>query len=114
MKNIFVLFIALLIGTSFSVAENDETTDNTAPTANLMGKVIDESTGETLAGVMVQLEGTDKYVFSDFDGNFKFEDLKPAKYEISISLISYKKVETEVDLNNTTAEELKVKLKNIN
>jgi hypothetical protein len=114
MKNIFVLVIALLIGTSFSFAENDEVTDNAAPTANLMGKVIDESTGETLAGVMVQLEGTDKYVFSDFDGNFKFENLKPAKYEISVSLISYKKVETEIDLKNTLSEELEVKLTNIN
>jgi hypothetical protein len=113
MKNIFVLVIALLIGTSFSFAGNDEVTDNNAPTTSLVGKVIDESTGETLAGVMVQLEGIDEYVFSDFDGNFKFEDLKPAKYEVSLSLISYKKVETEVDLKSSNGNELNIKLKTI-
>lgn len=114
MKKTIVLVIALLIGTSFSFAGNDKTTDNNAPTTSLMGKVIDESTGETLAGVMVQLEGTDMYVFSDFDGNFKFEDLKPEKYEVTLSLISYEKTETEVDLKSSNGEELKVKLKTVN
>ncbi|MDT8393870.1 MAG: carboxypeptidase-like regulatory domain-containing protein [Bacteroidales bacterium] len=113
MKKIFVLVIAIMIGINFSFAENDKTAESSAPTTSLSGKVIDNLTGETLAGVMVKLSGTDHYVFSDFDGNFRFDDLKPLKYEITLSLISYEKAETEVDLHNGTAKPLNVKLKNI-
>jgi hypothetical protein len=113
MKKVFVLFIALCIGISFSYAENDENTDNSATTTNMTGKVVDKITGETLAGVMVSLDGTDKYVFSDFDGNFTFENLKPAEYDLTLSLISYEKSEFTVDLSKCK-EEVKIKLETVN
>ncbi len=114
MKKIFVLFAALFIGISFSYAENDPNPENTAPTTSMSGKVIDKVTGETLAGVMVKLDNTEKYVFSDFDGNFTFEDLKPAEYSLTLSLISYEKSELSVDLIKAGKDEIKVKLETIN
>ena len=113
MKKVFVLLVALCIGITFSYAENDENTDNSATTTSMTGKVVDKVTGETLAGVMVSLDGTDKHVFSDFDGNFTFEDIKPAKYNLTFSLISYEKNELKVDLTDTK-DEIKVKLETVN
>ena len=112
MKKLFVLLIALCVGFGISYAENDDKSENPAPTTSMTGKVVDKITGETLAGVMVALEGTDKYVFSDFDGNFTFEGLKPAKYNLTLSLISYEKSEVKVDLKNE--EEVEVKLETVN
>lgn len=113
MKKFLVFIIALGLGLTISFAENDKAGESAAPTTNLSGQVIDVATGETLAGVMVKLEGTDKSVFSDFDGNFTFENLKPAKYDVSVSLISYENVKTEIDLKNPDQGQLDIKLKTI-
>lgn len=112
MKKLFILVIALSVGLGISYAENDEISKNPAPTTSMSGKVIDKITGETLAGVMVELEGTDTYVFSDFDGNFTFEKLTPAEYKLTFSLISYEKSEVKVDLNKK--ETVEVKLETVN
>ena len=112
MKKIFILIIALCVGFGISYAENDENTHNASTTTSMNGKVIDKVTGETLAGVMVELEGTDKYVFSDFDGNFTFKELKPAEYNVTFSLISYEKSKVKVDLNKK--ESVEIKLKTVN
>jgi hypothetical protein len=113
MKKVIVLLVALCIGITFTYAENDKSTDNSAATTSMTGKVIDKVTGETLAGVMVSLEGTDKHVFSDFDGNFTFEDLKPAEYSLTCSLISYEKNEIKVKLGQDK-DEIKVKMESVN
>ncbi len=114
MKKVIVLIVALCIGLSFSYADNEGNSENPATTTSISGKVIDKVSGETLAGVMVQLDGTDKYAFSDFDGNFSFSDLKPAEYSITCSLISYEKNEIRVDLKKPVKEEIRVMLKNVN
>lgn len=114
MKKVLIVLVALCIGLGISYAENDETTGNSAPVTTMTGKVLDKITGETLAGVMVELDGTDKYVFSDFDGNFTFENLKPAEYNLTFSLISYEKNEMKVNLVKTETEDLKVELKTVN
>lgn len=57
----------------------------------LKGKIVDFSTGEALTGVEVEIEGTSLSTYSDLDGNFSFENLKPGEYSIIASFISYKK-----------------------
>jgi len=57
----------------------------------LKGKIVDFSTGEALTGVEVEIEGTNLSTYSDLDGNFSFENLKPGEYSIIASFISYKK-----------------------
>jgi hypothetical protein len=60
-------------------------------TISLSGKVIDFSSGEALTGVEVTIEGSSKKSYTDFDGNFKFDNLTPGEYNIIASFISYNK-----------------------
>jgi hypothetical protein len=72
--------------------ETVETTDAAkVQTISLLGKVIDFSSGEALTGVEVTIEGSNKKSYTDFDGNFKFENLTPGEYNIIASFISYNK-----------------------
>lgn len=64
-----------------------------APVATTLvqGRVSDMVTGESLAGAEVSIEGTNIKAFTDLDGNFVIEGVKPGKYNIICSLISYNK-----------------------
>ncbi|NJM16942.1 MAG: carboxypeptidase-like regulatory domain-containing protein [Bacteroidales bacterium] len=53
--------------------------------------MIDKETGEPLIGATVYLDGLDLKTYTDFSGEFKFEGLMAGKYDISASMIAYKK-----------------------
>ncbi len=95
MKKLFLsLIIIALLGTAY--AGNDNAKENkTAAKATsgitLSGKIIDFSTGEALTGVEVKIKGSNVSTYSDLDGKFSFENLKPGEYDIIASFISYKK-----------------------
>lgn len=93
-KTIITLVFATLLG--FVYADNDGTKSEVSTSApvemvNLSGSVADLTSGESLAGVEITLEGTDVKTYTDFDGNFEFKDVKPGKYNLIASFISYKK-----------------------
>lgn len=99
----------------FAYAENDNSKDsnsnaNAATTISVTGKVVDFSTGEALTGVEVTLEGTDQKVYSDFDGNFKFENINQGEYNVVASYISYKNSLIE-NLDTNKNNEVSIKLK---
>lgn len=65
--------------------------ESPAAVTAIEGKVIDMTTGETLAGAEITIEGTDMKAYTDLDGHFSIERVKPGKYNIICSLISYNK-----------------------
>ena len=83
-------------------------------TVMIIGNVADELTGELLVGVEVKLEGTDKKAYTDFDGNFYFEDVTPGEYNFTASYISYEKNEIEKKTIDIFSNEVNVKLKPLN
>ncbi len=87
-----VIVIAILAVVSFSSFKGEKSKEsNTSATLfNLCGTVIDNQTGETLVGVEVLLEGTDQKTYSDFDGNFVFENISKGEYEVIAKIVSYK------------------------
>ncbi|MEJ2595724.1 MAG: carboxypeptidase-like regulatory domain-containing protein [bacterium] len=102
-RTILSIVLAVLFSISFAFAEGTEgtkSTEQSAQSVTISGNVIDMTTGEALTGVEVLIEGTDKKAYSDFDGNFSIQDLKPGEYNIIASFISYKKSLVE----NYTAE----------
>jgi len=56
---------------------------------NLSGTIVEEVTGDGLSGATVRITGLDKEIFTDLDGRFNVSDLKPGKYNIKISYLSY-------------------------
>lgn len=128
MKNILtaivvLFFLSLSTITAIAATQSDNegkdlpknvTTQTTAPAESvapiqsvLSGKVTDISTGETLSGAEISIEGTNTKVYTDLDGNFTIPQLKPGKYTLICSLISYNKSlieKFEVNAEKTSCE----------
>ena len=109
------LLIALFLVVSV-LAINAKETDTKAKSADgevqatmiLNGTVADEISRESLVGVEVKLEGTDLVTYTDFDGNFSFNKVKPGEYKLVTNYISYKK---KSELLKVSAKENEVKIK---
>lgn len=79
--------------------------------ACISGKVIDNKTGESLAGVAISVEGTGLKVYSDLDGTFTINSIDPGNYNLILSLISYRNSLVEnLKLNTSEKEVIDIKL----
>jgi len=109
MKNLvyFVLIIGLLIVSPLSAETKAETNAMTVNTTELRGFVFDERTNESLAGVLVSVNG--QKVYTDFEGQFKVKNLCIGKCELRVSFISYQERMLTVDTSKETL--LKVALR---
>jgi TonB-dependent receptor len=61
-----------------------------AQKGSLKGIVYDKKTKETIIGASVLIVGTQIGVTTNINGEFQLQNLKPGKYDIQISFISYK------------------------
>jgi len=116
MKIVFSVLLVATLMFSAMADEKDHIADEPAKaaTVTVYGTVTDAKTGESLVGVEVQLEGTDMKVYTDFDGQFSFEDILPGEYDISAKYISYEKQKIEKQNIDIFSSELKVQLKPVN
>ncbi|MCK6612094.1 MAG: carboxypeptidase-like regulatory domain-containing protein [Bacteroidia bacterium] len=62
-----------------------------AQTGKIAGKIIDQKTGEEILGATVVIEGTSFGAATDYEGKFSINNVKPGKYNLIISFISYQK-----------------------
>ncbi|MEI8048815.1 MAG: carboxypeptidase-like regulatory domain-containing protein [Bacteroidota bacterium] len=106
-----VLFaLTMIIGNCvFAAGDNATVTPNAK--ASISGKVSDTKTGESLAGVAIQVEGTNTKAYTDLDGSFTVDGLTPGNYNLVLSLISYKSSLVEnIKLNPNSKENINIKL----
>lgn len=105
----------LLVVIAVQAKDNESKVKDTDGQATMMlsGSVVDEQSGESLVGVEVKLAGTDKKTYTDFDGNFNFENIKPGEYKIETSYISYQQKAEELTIN-TNENKIKIKLQSSN
>lgn len=112
MKKILFGIMALLLTIAVSAKENEtkttSATDNAASIV-LAGTISDANSGESLVGVEVKIEGTDLKTYTDFDGNFTFNNVKPGEYKVVANYISYKPVSKTLEANAKN-NELELKL----
>jgi len=114
---ISVFVIAILAVISFSSFKGEKSKENntSATLFDLSGTVIDNNTGETLVGVEVVLEGTNQKTYSDFDGNFVFENVSQGEYEITAKIVSYKDSKKEdIQITSKKDESLMIKMEQEN
>ncbi|WP_075603400.1 carboxypeptidase-like regulatory domain-containing protein [Saccharicrinis aurantiacus] len=106
---IITLFAAVLVLSSFKGEKNVDAAPVAANT--ISGSIMDKETGEFLAGVEVELEGTSKKVYTDFDGNYSFSNVKDGVYKVKAHLISYKEESlTKVEVANASSKKMDIKL----
>lgn len=113
MKVLFVIiFVVGLMFTSFADGKEDKgPVAEPKPVAVIFsGNVLDEVTGEALVGVEIKLEGTNKKAYTDFDGNFTFEDVVPGEYNIVTNYVSYEKSKIEKQTIDVLESEVSLKL----
>lgn len=80
---LFVLFWYVSIGWSQGV---------------IKGTVVDAQSGETLIGCNVYIQGTTIGVTTDLDGNYVIRNVKPGKYTLVASYVSYDPTTIEVQV----------------
>lgn len=109
---IILLAATLLIGFSNIEAKEKGTTKETNAklTTSISGTITDAATGESLVGVKVVLEEINTVVYTDFDGNFQFNDVTVGDYTVTTNYISYK-TEEKISVNTENDKELQIKLK---
>lgn len=99
-----VIALQLLFFASVVFAGNDKGVENKKETVPaeaqalamvITGKVVDQVTGEALTGVKVAIEGSDLKAYTDFDGVFRFENVKPGEYDVTATFVSYNRNEVQ-------------------
>jgi hypothetical protein len=91
-KAIITTIFAALVGIIYADNEGLKSSapaEVPAQSITLTGCVIDFNSGEALTGVEVKIDGTDIKAYTDFDGNFEIPNVKPGKYNLIASYISY-------------------------
>jgi len=107
------IIIFALLSSFFSVVHAVEPVSEAAKSnLSIMGKVSDIQSGEYLTGVKVKIEGTDIVAYTDFDGEFKIQHLKPGNYSILVEYISYNTEKLEkISLAGNSEGGINIKLK---
>ncbi len=115
---IFTALLAVSFGTSVFADGKDKKNKSTdsstaiAATSVISGRVIDAETGEALTGVLVKISGTDREVFTDFDGEFVLRDIMPGDYDLVTKMISYKvHVDKNLQVSHGCEKKVKIKMK---
>jgi protocatechuate 3,4-dioxygenase beta subunit len=124
MKKIFTILLFGILITGFNVYatgdkdKKDKDKNDNTPTASVSiqihGQVFDAITGEALVGVAVKLEETSKTVYTDFEGKFRFNSVKPGNYKLYLELISYRKEIENIKMEFNNKQSIEIQLNKIN
>ncbi|MDD3319977.1 MAG: TonB-dependent receptor [Paludibacter sp.] len=104
-KSVFSLIF--ILSATFVFAQN----------GTIKGKISDANNKEPLIGAAALIKGTSIGSASDFDGNYSITNLRPGKYTITSSYISYKPIAKEniiVEAGKETIVDLELESANIN
>jgi hypothetical protein len=110
MKTKIFAIILVSLAIIFSVnTSNANEIDGPGDNTGVSGKVIDKNTGESLAGAVVLVKGTNIKTYTDLEGNFTITDLTPGTYDIEVSFISYQNFEV-ADVTTTADQSTSVEI----
>jgi hypothetical protein len=84
MKKLKAILFVLILSTSTAVFA-----DEVLKPVAVRCKVVDKVSGEALAGVKVNVEGTHIDLYTDLEGTFVIDRILPGAYSLKLSFISY-------------------------
>ena len=76
---------------------------------SIKGRVTDSQTGEPVAGVIFNIDGTGLWTISDVDGSYVFDRVQPGEYLIKVSCLGYAEAGMNLKLTHNV-EDLDFKL----
>ncbi len=76
---------------------------SSARAASLQGKISDKNTGEMLVGCTVYLKELKTGTVSGLDGSYSLKNIPSGRYTLICSYISYKTIESPVNVSETSA-----------
>jgi len=83
-----------------------------ADTAILRGKVTNES-GEPLAGATITIEGQNKSVITNSEGEFRIANTRPGKYKVTVTYVGYQPISRDVIVSDAGATDLALSLQKL-
>ncbi len=83
MNRAFLSLVIFFMLCSLSAAQN-------VAKGKLAGQIMDKNTGESLAGVNVEIKGTYMGAASDVEGFYFIDGINPGDYDVEVSSIGYK------------------------
>ncbi|MBA4250641.1 MAG: hypothetical protein C0425_05100 [Chlorobiaceae bacterium] len=102
MNKILTLFIFIIAFSSVTFSQGKGT---------LVGRITDKANNDGLIGVNIILKGTYHGASSNFDGDFKIENINPGTYTIEVSFIGYTPINfTGIQIQADKSRRLDVKL----
>jgi hypothetical protein len=114
MKSTTLILIAITLitfnGTDVFASKKGPRASSPATLSSLSGLVIDKSSNEKLAGVMIQLADTDLKIYTDSKGEFTLSGIEPGTYKVKVNCISYKDKDVSVKISQSENEKLKIVL----
>lgn len=77
----------------------------------LKGKVVDKLTGEGIPFANLLLENTQIGTTTDFEGNFRIENIKPGVYTLICSVVGYERfIKPEITIGNSLPVTIQVEM----
>lgn len=83
----YMSLLAFILSTLFLDPIHSDLTIHS--TVDVSGVVVEEVSGDPLAGVSVRITGFEEIYYTDFEGRFNIEKLESGKYDIAIDYISF-------------------------
>lgn len=112
MKRAIIIFSTLALILAVSGLYAGDKGSKAPKMVTLTGKVLDQSNQEAIAGALVKIDGIEKEVYTDLEGNFTITGIIPDTYKVKISMISYNELEKEVEIDQKV-EKMEIELKNL-
>jgi outer membrane receptor for ferrienterochelin and colicin len=72
----------------------------------ILGRVVDQATGEPLRKVKIVLRPSDLQAVTDDQGNYRLEGIPAGKYTLHVSTIGYRLLKKEVSLEEGASQEI--------
>jgi len=94
----------VLLGVAFDILLTHPAFPSTSCT--ILGRVIDQATGEPLRKVKIVLRPSDLQVVTDDQGNYRLEGIPAGKYTLHVSTIGYRLLKKEISLEEGVSQEI--------
>lgn len=108
----FISLVVFMAAFQLMFAGEEMSEPKVAANAMMSGVVIDLATGEGLAGATVVVEGTQAKAFTDLEGRFSINGLKPGTYDIKVNYISYEETKLKQVKLDEKPDPFEIKLAN--